>query len=240
MNVMHPAPVSTRVRILILPVLGLLLLAGAASAAIVEELSESDRAKLETGENVVITVDKKGAIWPEVRIYRKVKATPQCVTDLFLDYEHANTFIHNLESAKVENEPDANTKDVRYKVRLPIIFSISYLVRNRYEKTPEGYTVYWNLLEPPFAAKSAVGSLRVEPHGEKAVICYANHVEPATKLIAGLRGHAVKEASKTVSAIVKEAERRHLKNAPASPTPASAPSPAPTPAPLPTHTPDKL
>lgn len=182
-------------------------------ASLADELAEENRIKFEAGEPVIVTIDKEGAVWPEVCIYRKVKARPEVVTDLFLDYEHANTFISNLESAVVENSPDPNTKDVRYKVRLPIIFSITYLVRNSYEKTPEGYIVRWHLLEPPFAAKSAVGSLRVESHGDGAVICYKNHVEPSTRLIAGLRGHAVKEAAKTVSAIVAEAERRQLKNA---------------------------
>lgn len=177
-------------------------------AEMIGELCPADLAKLEAGENVLTTIDKPGAIWPEVRIYRKVNATPQGVTDLFLDYENANTFIANLRSAVVEKEPDGNTKDVRYTVKLPVLFTISYLVRNRYEKTPEGYTVHWNLLESIFA-KSAVGKLRVEPHGDTAVICYANHVEPATRLVAGLRGLALKEASKTVDAIVKEAERRH-------------------------------
>ena len=179
-------------------------------ASMVDELADSDRAKLENGQAVLVTVDKPGATWPEVRIYRKVKATPEGVTKLFLDYENAGSFIDNLESAVVEKQPDANTKDVRYTVKLPVLFTISYLVRNRYEKTPEGYTVHWNLLESIFA-KSAVGKLRVEPHGDMAVICYANHVEPATKLVAGLRGHAIKEASNTVDAIVKEAERRHAK-----------------------------
>jgi hypothetical protein len=179
-----------------------------ARAEMLSELSPGELAKLESGESVLTTIDKPGATWPEVRIYRKVNATPQGVTDLFLDYENANSFIANLKSAVVEKEPDANTKDVRYTVKLPVLFTISYLVRNRYEKTPEGYAVHWNLLESLFA-KSAVGKLRVEPHGDTAVICYANHVEPATKLVAGLRGHALKEASKTVDAIVKEAERRH-------------------------------
>ena len=195
----------------------LLLLATLAAAApvgasMVDELGASDRAKLESGQGVLVTVDKPGATWPEVRIYRKVTATPEGVTKLFLDYENAGSFIDNLESAVVEKQPDANTKDVRYTVKLPVLFTISYLVRNRYEKTPEGYTVHWNLLESIFA-KSAVGKLRVEPHGETAVICYANHVEPATRLVAGLRGHAIKEASNTVDAIVKEAERRHAKAA---------------------------
>ena len=185
-----------------------LLASSPARAEMLSELSPADLAKLESGDNVLTTIEKPGATWPEVRIYRKVKATPQGVTELFLDYENANSFIANLKSAVVEKEPDANTKEVRYTVKLPVLFTISYLVRNRYEKTPEGYTVHWNLLESLFA-KSAVGKLRVEPHGDTAVICYANHVEPATKLVAGLRGQALKEASKTVDAIVKEAERRH-------------------------------
>lgn len=188
------------------------LTAAPVGASMVDELGASDRAKLESGQGVLVTVEKPGATWPEVRIYRKVKATPEGVTKLFLDYENAGSFIDNLESAVVEKQPDANTKDVRYTVKLPVLFTISYLVRNRYEKTPEGYTVHWNLLESIFA-KSAVGKLRVEPHGETAVICYANHVEPATRLVAGLRGHAIKEASNTVDAIVKEAERRHAKAA---------------------------
>ena len=195
---------------LLLPIL--VAAAAPARASVVDELGAADRAKLESGQSVMTTIEKPGATWPEVRIYRKVKATPEGVTDLFLDYENADSFIGNLESAVVEKQPNANTKDVRYTVKLPVLFTISYLVRNRYEKTPEGYTVHWNLLESLFA-KSAVGKLRVEPHGDMAVICYANHVEPATRLVAGLRGQAMKEASNTVDAIVKEAERRHAKAA---------------------------
>lgn len=218
MNERRHTPVYSFMRKLIPYLFVVLLGAPGARAEMLSELSAADKAKLENGDSVVLTVEKEGAVWPEVRIYRKVQATPQGVTDLFLDYEHANSFIDNLDSAKVEKEPDSSTKDVRYVVRLPIIFSINYLVRNHYEKTQDGYKVSWHLLEPPFAAKSAVGSLRVEAHGDKSVICYANHVEPATRLIAGLRGHAIKEASKTVDAIVKEAERRHVASAGATQT----------------------
>jgi hypothetical protein len=212
MNELRPPLVYSLMRKPLLLLLTILAAAAPAGAAVVDELGAADRAKLESGQSVMTTIEKPGATWPEVRIYRKVKATPEGVTDLFLDYENADSFIGNLESAVVEKQPDANTKDVRYTVKLPVLFTISYLVRNRYEKTPEGYTVHWNLLESLFA-KSAVGKLRVEPHGDMAVICYANHVEPATRLVAGLRGQAMKEASNTVDAIVKEAERRHAKAA---------------------------
>jgi hypothetical protein len=212
MNELPPPPVYSRMRKPLVLLITALAFAGQARATILNELSSQDRTKLEGGQSVMTTIEKPGATWPEVRIYRKVQATPEGVTDLFLDYENAGSFIHNLKSAVVENEPDGNTKDVRYTVKLPVLFTINYLVRNRYEKTPEGYTVHWNLLES-LLAKSAVGKLRVEPHGDVAVICYANHVEPATSLVAGLRSHAIKEASNTVDAIVKEAERRHSASA---------------------------
>ncbi len=213
MNEPRSLPVYKSMRQPLALFLALLVTVAVAPASMINELNAQDRVRLESGDNVLVAIDKPGAIWPEVRIYRKVNATPQGVTDLFLDYENADSFIHNLKSAVVENEPDGNTKDVRYTVKLPVLFTISYLVRNRYEKTPNGYTVHWNLLESLFA-KSAIGKLRVEPHGETAVICYANHVEPATSLVAGLRNHALKEASNTVEAIVKEAERRHAAGGP--------------------------
>jgi hypothetical protein len=127
-----------------------LTLTAPARSAMTDELSAADRGKLEAGESVLITVEKPGATWPEVRIYRKVKATPEGVTALFLDYENADSFIGNLKSAAVENEPDANTKDVRYTVKLPVIFTISYLVRNRYEKPP-GATPCIGISSNPFS-----------------------------------------------------------------------------------------
>lgn len=209
MNAARPRPVYSLMRQTATALTVLFALAWNTHATVVEELSPQDLAKLENGQNLVTSVDKPGAVWPEVRVYRKVKATPEGVSELFLDYEKASSYIGSLDSAVVENQPDANTKDVRYTVRLPVLMSISYLVRNRYEKTPDGHTIHWNLLDSMFA-KSADGSLRIEKHGDDTIICYTNHVEPASRLVASLRGHAVKEASRTVDAIVKEAERRHL------------------------------
>lgn len=187
---------------------------GQAHAGMDAELSAAEQKKLARGETVVQTIERRGATWPEVRIYKKIRATPEDVTALFLDYPNAKSYIDNLESAVVEKTPDPQTKDVRYTVRLPVIGGISYLVRNRYEKTQNGSVVKWTLLEPPFAAKAATGSLRVEQgaNGDGSVICYANHVEPATRLLSRLSGLAVKEAAHTVEAIVKEAEKRDRKS----------------------------
>lgn len=168
---------------------------------------------------VTVTLSAPGWIWPEVRIYRKVAAPTALVEALFLDYEHARTFIPNIEAATVINSPSKDIKDVLYKIKLPVIFSVEYVVRNTHQTTPaadggncETSKVSWTMLKPPFAAKSAEGSLRaVQCPGcpDSSVICYSNHVEPATKLIAALKGTAIKEAQKTVEAISREAESRY-------------------------------
>ncbi len=208
LNIAPPRHVQILMRPLPLAAVLLCGFLSLACAGVLEELSPADRERLANGESVLVTREVDGAVWPEISIYRTVKSSPEGVTDLFLDYENASTFVENLVEAKVESQPSPNAKDVRYTVKLPVIFTISYLVRNEYEKTATGFTVRWKLLES-LLAKSAVGSLRVEPHPAGAIICYRNHVEPATRLVAGLRGHAMKEASKTVEAIAREAERRH-------------------------------
>lgn len=172
-----------------------------------KELSVAERGLIAQGKEVVRLVDK-GGIWPQVMVYRRVAATPKTLRDVFLDYERAPNYIPNLVEAKVEIGSTALVKDVRYVVKLPVLFKVSYLIRNTYEDLGgDCFIIRWNLLESGFA-KSADGFLRIEPYGAgESLICYANHVEPATRLVASLRGQAQKEAVRTVDAIVKEAQR---------------------------------
>ncbi|MFM8683199.1 MAG: hypothetical protein ACKOEG_05400, partial [Chthoniobacterales bacterium] len=71
MNGRHTPSVYGSVRKLIPLFLSVFILASTARAEMLSELSPADLAKLESGENVLTTIDKPGAIWPEVRIYRK-------------------------------------------------------------------------------------------------------------------------------------------------------------------------
>jgi len=201
------------------------------SGAVSQELSSpsvnfssKELKELRDGKSVLRVIDKEGYVWPEVQVYRKVKASPSLLINLFLDYEAAPDYIPHLLSAKVKaSAQGGHLKDVLYTVKLPVLFKVSYLIRNHYTFLGNDcYRVDWNLLRSAFA-KSAVGSLRVEPYqvalgessalnseqpAEFSLMSYSNHVEPATRLVASLRGQAEKEALKTVEAIVKEAEAR--------------------------------
>lgn len=199
--------VNTKAPILILTIA--LFLGGPKllSAQIHEELKPEQIKEINNGSEVLITKEVNKT-WPEVIIYRKIDAPADMVAELFVNYEGAHTYIPNVKAAKIENSPGKNIKDVRYTIKPPIIKPITYLVRNTYQKTEHGHKISWTLLESPIVS-SAVGSLRIESldkGGNTSIICYKTHVEPATSLLAGLRGYAIKEASNTVASIAKKAE----------------------------------
>lgn len=186
----------------------------AAHGGLVDELAADQRRALDLGEAVVVTRNIEGATWPEIRIYQRVKAPAADIAALFLDYENAPSYIPNLKEVRIVGEPAPQSTDIRYTVKLPVVFTTSYTVRNTYSREGNLYVVRWNLLEA-FLARSATGSLRVEPRGNEAIVCYANHVEPLTRLVAGLRGQALAEAKSTIQAIATEAERRAAAGRPA-------------------------
>jgi hypothetical protein len=207
--------INPKTSILILTA-GILLCLGESKllyAQIHQELTPEQIKELNDGKELLITKEVNKT-WPEIIIYRKIDAPANIVAELFLDYEEAHTYVPNVKAAKIENSQGENTKDVRYTVKPPIIKPITYLVRNTYQKTKHGHKISWNLLESQIV-NSAVGNLRIESldkSGNSSVICYKTHVEPATSLLAGLRGYAIREASNTVASIAKKAESLAQKN----------------------------
>jgi hypothetical protein len=111
-------------------------------------------------------------------------------------------------SAKVIANNPNGSKDVEYRVKVPVLQSISYTVRNTYIRKGNSYEVKWTLLHSPLA-KSSDGSLRIEPYGEgKTLMRYTNLTVPLTSLVGGLKTQALNETKATVGAIALEAERR--------------------------------
>jgi hypothetical protein len=68
MNELRPPLVCSLMRKPLLLLLTILAAAAPAGAAVVDELGAADRAKLESGQSVMTTIEKPGATWPEVRI----------------------------------------------------------------------------------------------------------------------------------------------------------------------------
>ena len=177
-------------------------------ADLLDEVPPNSRDELAGGQTVVKSENVAGAPWPRLKLYKVVDAPPQIVAELFSDYSAAPSYTPGMLSAKViANNPDGS-KDVLYKVKVPVLQSISYTVRNTYIQKGNSYEVKWTLLQSPLA-KSSDGSLRIEPYGKgKTLMCYTNLAIPITSLVAGLKTQALSEAQATVRAIALEAERR--------------------------------
>jgi len=188
-------------------VAALTLATSAARADMWSDLTPAQQTQITAGQSVTVTTDVPGGTWPEIKIYRQVGATPAQVAALFTDYAQAPTYIPNMLSAKVINEPSPGVKDVEYTVKFPILQKVSYSVRNVYAQNNGTYTVKWSLLKSTLA-KSSSGSLVVEPRGNQSLMCYTNLAQPITGLAAGLKNQAIEEAQTTVIAIATEAEKR--------------------------------
>ena len=177
-------------------------------ADLLGEVSPSQRDELADGELVVTSKSVQGVPWPRLKLYQVVDAPPKVVADLFSDYAAAPDYIPGMLAAKVIATNPDGTKDVQYKVKVPVLQSISYTVRNAYTQKGNTYEVKWTLLHSPLA-KSSDGSLRIEPYGKgKTLMCYTNLCVPVTNLVAGLKNQALTEAKSTVRAIATEAKRR--------------------------------
>jgi hypothetical protein len=177
-------------------------------ADLLDEVPQNARDELAGGQTVVKSENVSGAPWPRLKLYRVVNAPPQVLVELLSDYSAAPSYTPGMLSAKViANNPDG-TKDVEYRVKVPVLQSISYSVRNTYIRKGNSYEVKWTLLRSPLA-KSSDGSIRIEPYGKgQTLMRYTNLTIPLTNLVAGLKNQALNEARATVSAIATEAERR--------------------------------
>ncbi len=182
-------------------------------ADLLSEVPQNSRDELAQGQLVIMSENVDGLPWPRLKLYQVVNAPPKVVADLFSDYAAAPDYIPGMLAAKVIATNPDGTKDVEYRVKVPVLQSITYTVRNAYIQKGNSYEVKWTLLRSPLA-KSSDGSLRIEPYGKgKTLMCYTNLAVPITNLVAGLKNQALNEAKSTVRAITAEAERRARKKA---------------------------
>jgi hypothetical protein len=177
-------------------------------------LTPEQQKAISMGKEVVVS-QNLGTTWPNIIVYKRVNASPEKIKDLFLNYEAGPSYIPNLKSVVIQASPNPTVKDIRYTVKLPLLMTVSYLVRNSYQKTKYGHIINWTLLESPIASK-ATGSISIDPYGPSpdgqtnvSIIKYQNHIEPSSKLLKPLKAQAIKEAIATVNAIAQKAESLH-------------------------------
>src|SRR5262245_7790097 len=186
----------------------------AVAGSILTELSASQKNQVRDGEQVVVVENIEGKVWPRVKVYRFINASPEQVAAVFFDFEYAKSFVPNLFKAEISNRISACTMDVDYGLDVPIFPDEFYTVRNNLRAMDESsYCFDWKLLRAVLT-KDSVGSFRIEPWEDKALVCYQNLVTPGSNIAVLLRGRAIDQMKETTKALAAQIEKEKSSNAP--------------------------
>jgi hypothetical protein len=180
----------------------------AATASVLEDLSRDQRSDLKKGDLIVLEQDVLGKPWPRVRIYKRIKATPEEVAAVFFDYDQAKTYIPDVLESKISKRITPCVVEVDYEINVPILRDEAYTARNEMKALGEGYQASWNLLRA-LQTKAAEGDLLIEPfENGSSVIRYTNLVTPSSGMAKILEGPALFRMQKTVLAIGEKVEKQ--------------------------------
>lgn len=148
-----------------------------------------------------------GYPWPEVTVYRQVRASPEEVMALYADFEGQARYLPELVTSRVVERVGPATLHVfyEYEVTGP---NERYTVAVTVARLEAGLEARWELLAARYARRLS-GHLRVRPHAGGALIEYASRVDPGTLgATLGSPASVVRSLQNTVQALAGEIERR--------------------------------
>lgn len=182
------------------------------SAGVLDDLSAADKARVEAGEQVLISTPVPGYPWPRAEIFQRTRLPASAIMAVFFDYNQALNYVPNCKVSKISKQITPVLAEVDYQVDVPVLPDEAYTAENALKRVPGGgYAVYWRVLRAT-SIESSAGSLYVEPMGDGSVLRYTNLVKPASKAAFLLRSVAISQMKDTVSAIVTEAESMESKS----------------------------
>jgi len=206
-------------RLSILPVmkalLAIVLLTGMGVHGIAAEtdvlwnnLTEVQQGDLLAGKTVETEENVEGSAWPRFRVYQLVKAEPKSIAAVFWDCRRDPEYIPNCTAVTILSHPSPSVIEASYTLAMPFLLPDEvYVSKNVLRKPSEtSYEITWNVSEARYT-KSAMGSLRIEPHGQGSILRYANLVIPGSRIAGLLRATAGSQVVESVKALTRRVER---------------------------------
>lgn len=171
-------------------------------------LTPAQQSDLVAGKTVETEENVEGSAWPRFRVYQLVKAEPKSVAAVFWDCRRDPEYIPNCTAVSILSRPSSSVIEARYTLSMPFLMPDEvYVSKNSLRKpTDSSYEITWTVSEARYT-KSAMGSLRIEPHGEGSLLRYANLVIPASKIAGLLRASAGNQVVESVKALTRRVER---------------------------------
>ena len=195
--------------------LAIMLLAGMASHGIAAEtdvlwnnLTEVQQRDLLAGKTVETEENVEGSAWPRFRVYQLVKAEPKSIAAVFWDCRRDPEYIPNCSAVTILSHPSPSVIEASYTLSMPFLLPDEvYVSKNVLRKPSEtSYEITWNVSEARYT-KSAMGSIRIEPHGQGSILRYANLVIPGSRIAGLLRATAGSQVVESVKALTRRVER---------------------------------
>ena len=179
------------------------------ASSVLDDLTANQKNTIESGGQVVIEKELPDKPWPQVIVYQRVKATPEEVAAVFLDYENAKSYIPDVLGSVISKSISRKIIEVDYWVDVPILPDEHYTARNEISQ-PENnvYVISWKLIRA-LQTKDAEGHLRIEPLPSGfSVIRYTNLVTPGSAMAKILRTPAIERMKRSVHSIVNHTEKQ--------------------------------
>jgi len=188
----------------------LLLLAGAVASLSAEEsmwsaLTQQQHAQLLAGKQVVLEEEISGKPWPRFTIYHLVKGTPADVAAIFWDCELDPKYIPDCLSVRIISRLAPWIHDGEYTLKMPLFLPDEvYVSRNELKRhSATSYEISWKVLRSRYS-ESCSGSLRMQEHDGKTLLCYSNLVVPGSRIARLLRSTAGNQVVSSVQALVRQ------------------------------------
>ncbi|MFZ4777655.1 MAG: hypothetical protein ACOYM3_19975 [Terrimicrobiaceae bacterium] len=178
------------------------------AASLLDALDAAQVESLRQGSQVLVLQEVAGLPWPRVRVFQKVKATPEEVAAVFFDYRNAKAFVPKVIKSDIARLLSPCVIEVDYGIDVPILPDEFYTARNTLKADQDGgYLVSWFLIKA-LQTKASEGSLRIERWNEGSVILYTNLVTPSSGMACLLKSTAIEQMRNTVRAIASRVEKQ--------------------------------
>ena len=184
-------------------------LAGAAASASPprdRDLTESEARRLAAHELVVKDGDAPGFPWPETTVYRRVRASPEEVMAVYVDFDNQSRYLPDLVECRTVRRLGPNRFHVYYEYEVPGP-NERYTVEVTIARTEAGFWTTWELIEAPYARRLS-GEVRAEPLGTESLVVYVNRVDPGVLgAVLGSPASVSRRLQATVQALAARVER---------------------------------
>ncbi|MBX9743033.1 MAG: hypothetical protein K2W99_05810 [Chthoniobacterales bacterium] len=171
-----------------------------------ETLNKNQQELLTNGKQVVVEEPMPGMPWPTFHVYHLVAATPLQAVAVFWDVQDAPHYVPDCLSVSIEEVSTPNLIVMTYELRVPFFPKEVTKVRDEFKELSNGgYQVSWEMLGSTYS-KSGRGNFIAIPHGEGALICYSNFVNPGSAIAVILRHPAQERIAKTAASIAHQIE----------------------------------